>query len=278
MPTKNEQLRQLIERPGLIRTFAPHDVFSALLFEQAGIEMLFLGGFGTAASSLGLPDLGIITLTEMADAVRRMSGRLSIPLIADGDTGHGEIPNVQRTVREFEAAGASGMLLEDQVFPKRCGHFQGKQVIAQDEMLDKLKAALDARSDSNFVVIARTDARAIEGYQAAVDRANAYAEIGADVCFVEAPQSREELERLPNDVPYPQLANMLTGGVTPILSADELECFGFKFAVDPVGSLQVTGTAIQRLCQAMQSEGRVDGLADEMLSFSELKDVLGVEE
>ena len=273
---KNSCLRQLLARPGIIRSFAPHDVFTAMAFEQAGIEMLFLGGFGAAASSLGLPDMGIITLTEMADAIRRMTARLNIPLIADGDTGHGEIPNVIRTVREFEAAGASGMLLEDQVFPKRCGHFEGKQVVPQTEMLAKLHAALDARSDQNFVIIARTDARAIEGYSAAVDRANAYGEAGADVCFIEAPQSTDELQRLPSDVPYPQLANMLIGGKTPIHGADELAKFGFKIAVDPVGSLQITAKAIQRLAHAMKSEGRIDGLAEEMLSFDELKQLLRV--
>src|SRR5947207_15778885 len=157
------QLRKLLNSPGVIRSLGAHDVFTARLIEQAGLETVFLGGFGTSASLLGLPDVGFITLTEMADAVRRMAQRVSIPVVADGDTGHGDLHNVVRTVREFEGAGAAGILLEDQVTPKRCGHFEGKQIIAIDDMVLKLKAAQSARRDPDFVLIARTDARAVEG-------------------------------------------------------------------------------------------------------------------
>src|SRR3989440_9708857 len=156
------QLRQLLNRPGIIRSLGAHDVFTARLIEAAGLETVFIGGFGTSASLLGLPDVGYLTLTEMADAVRRMAQRVSIPVVADGDTGHGDLHNVARTVREFERAGAAGVLLEDQVTPKRCGHFEGKQVIPAAEMVLKLKAALDARRDADFVIVARTDARAVE--------------------------------------------------------------------------------------------------------------------
>src|SRR6185437_13772327 len=180
------RFRELLNKPGIIRSLGAHDVFSARLIEAAGLEAVFLGGFGTAASLLGLPDVGLLTLTEMADAVRRTAARVSIPVVADGDTGHGDLHNVVRTVREFEAAGAAGILLEDQVTPKRCGHFQGKQVIPTDEMVLKLKAAQSARKDPDFVLIARTDARAVEGLDAAIARARRYAEAGADVCFVEA--------------------------------------------------------------------------------------------
>ncbi|HUQ69128.1 MAG TPA: isocitrate lyase/phosphoenolpyruvate mutase family protein, partial [Planctomycetaceae bacterium] len=175
-------------------------------------------------------------------------------------------------------AGSAGMLLEDQAFPKRCGHFAGKQVIPVDEMLVKLRAALEARADADFVIIARTDARAIEGLDAAIDRANRYAEAGADVIFVEAPQSVEELARIASSIPKPQLANMLVGGATPILSADELGRMGFKICVSPVESLGVTGFAVRALAKVMRDAGRVDGLASQMLSFAELKDVLGVSE
>jgi 2-methylisocitrate lyase-like PEP mutase family enzyme len=170
------------------------------------------------------------------------------------------------------------MLLEDQVFPKRCGHFAGKQVVPVDEMLTKLRAALDARTNADFVIIARTDARAVEGLDAAIDRANRYVECGADVIFVEAPQSIEELQRVAASIPKPQLANMLVGGATPILSADELGRMGFKICVSPVESLAITGAAVKRLAEAMRDQGRVDGLADRMMSFGELKDVLGVHE
>ena len=240
--------------------------------------MLFLGGFGVSASVLGLPDVGLTTLSEMAEAVRRMAGRLSVPLVADGDTGHGNLHNVARTVREFERAGASGILLEDQVSPKRCGHFAGKAVVPVKEMLDRLKAGLDAREDPDFVVIARTDARAIEGFESAVDRANCYGEAGADVCFIEAPQSREELQQQPKLVPFPQLANMLPGGVTPILSAAELQEFGFRIVVDPVSTLAAAAHVVRQLGEAMLNEGRIDQLADQMASFDEVKCVLGVDE
>jgi 2,3-dimethylmalate lyase len=276
--SKNQRLRRLLAGEQIIRSFAPHDVFTARVLEDAGIELLFLGGFGVSASVLGIPDVGLTTLTEMTDAVRRMADRLTVPLIADGDTGHGDLHNVARTVRDFERAGASGMLLEDQVAPKRCGHFSGKQVIPADEMLDKLKTALDTRNDPDFVIIARTDARAVEGVDSAIERANRYGEAGADVCFVEAPQSIEELTRVARDVAFPQLANMLPGGVTPILPADELQQLGFKIVVDPVGTLLATGHVVRQLAQAMLKDGRVDHLSSQMLGFDEVKQLLGLDQ
>src|SRR5215472_15503068 len=258
MQTTTGRLRQLLNQPGIIRSLGAHDVFSARLIEAAGLETVFIGGFGTSASLLGLPDVGFLTLTEMADAVRRMAQRVAIPVVADGDTGHGDLHNVVRTVREFERAGAAGVLLEDQVTPKRCGHFQGKQVIPPAEMVLKLRAALDARRDPDFVIVARTDARAVEGLAGAIDRANRYGETGADVCFIEAPEGRAELEEIPRAVRYPLLVNMLTGGVTPILTVDELGRLGYKVVVCPIESLLVTATAVQRLIRALLARGRVD--------------------
>lgn len=277
MSGSSARLRQLISLPGIIRSLAPHDVFSARVMEQAGLPLLFLGGFGASASSFGLPDLGLLGLAEMAEAARRMAGAVNIPVIVDGDTGYGAVPNVIRTVREFERAGAAGMLLEDQVFPKRCGHFAGKQVVPPTEMLDKLSAALDSRQDPDFVVIARTDARAVEGLDAAIDRANQYAEAGADLIFVEAPQSEAELARIAREIPKPQLANMLVGGATPILSAEQLGRLGFKIVVSPVESLAITAFAVRKLADAMLASGRVDGLSDQMWSFGQLKELLGAE-
>ena len=276
-PSKHRRLRQMLAGEKIIRSFAPHDVFTARILEDAGIELLFLGGFGVSASVLGVPDVGLTTLTEMTEAIRRMADRLTVPLIADGDTGHGDLHNVARTVRDFEWSGASGMLLEDQVAPKRCGHFSGKQVIPADEMLDKLKTALDTRNDPDFVIIARTDARAVEGVDSAIERANRYGEAGADVCFVEAPQSADELARVARDVPFPQLANMLPGGVTPILPADELQQLGFRIVVDPVGTLLATGHVVRQLAEAMLNEGRVDHLSSQMLGFDEVKQLLGLD-
>lgn len=274
--TAAHQLRKLLSQPGIIRSLAAHDVLSSIVMARAGLPLLFLGGFGVSASSFGLPDLGLIGMSEMADAARRITGSVEVPVIVDGDTGYGSEPNVARTIREFERAGAAGMLLEDQVFPKRCGHFSGKQVIPTEEMVTKLKAALDARQDSDFVVIARTDARSVEGLDAAIERAHRYAEQGADVIFVEAVQSREELARCGAEISQPQLANMLVGGLTPILSADELAQLGFKIVVSPVESLAMTAFAMNQLANAMLVDGRVDKLSASMLSFAELKDLLGV--
>lgn len=270
------QLRELLVRPGIIRSLAPHDVFSARIMEQAGIELLFLGGFGASASLLGLPDTGLITQTEIVEAARRMTSAVRVPVIVDADTGHGDVQNIVRTVRELERAGAAGLLLEDQVFPKRCGHFPGKQVTSAEEMLVRLRAALDARVDPDFVIIARTDALTVHGVDDAIGRAQQYAEAGADVCFVEAPRSVDELARIAREIPRPQLANMLVGGTTPILSAADLEQLGYRICVSPVESLSLAGFAVRALAQAMLGEGRVDGLSDRMLSFAELQQVLGV--
>jgi 2-methylisocitrate lyase-like PEP mutase family enzyme len=272
------QLRKLLNGPGVIRSLGAHDVFTARLVEAAGLETVFLGGFGTSASLLGLPDVGFITLSEMADAVRRMAMRVRIPVVADGDTGHGDLHNVVRTVREFERAGAAGVLIEDQITPKRCGHFAGKQLIPAEEMVLKLKAALSARTDPDFVIVARTDARAVEGIDGAIGRANRYGAAGADVCFIEAPQSRAELEQIPRAVRYPLLVNMLSGGVTPILTVEELGQLGYKIVVCPIETLLVTGRAVQRLIEALMARGRCDLPESEMMTFAEVKKVLGLDE
>ncbi len=272
------RLRELLNKPGIIRSLGAHDVFSARLVEAKGLETVFIGGFGTSASMLGLPDVGFLSLTEMTDAVRRMAQRVSIPVVADGDTGHGDLHNVARTVREFERAGAAGILLEDQVTPKRCGHFEGKQIISLDEMILKLRVAIDARSDPDFVIIGRTDARAVEGIDDAIERANRFAAAGVDVCFIEAPESLEELQRIPKEVNHPLLVNMLSGGVTPILTVDELGKLGYKIVVCPIESLLVAGRAINELIDSLLTRGRVDLPAEQMMTFKEVKDVLGLDE
>ena len=278
MPSTTSRLRELLRQPGLLPSLAPHDVFTALIMERCGLPLLFAGGFGVAASTLGLPDLHFPTLTEMAEAVRRMTGRLTVPLIADGDTGHGDLIHVQRTVREFERAGAAGMLLEDQLAPKRCGHFEGKSLVSPEEMVLKLRAALAARTDPEFVVIARTDARAVEGLDAAINRMQQYRAAGADVAFIEAPESEEELALIPREIPGPHLANMLTGGKTPILPLPRLEELGYKIVVAPIESLAVTARAVQLLTREWLEAGRVDHLApDQMAPFSEVKELLGLE-
>lgn len=270
-------LRQLLDRPGIIRSLGAHDVFTALIVEKLGFETVFIGGFGATASMLGLPDLNFITLSEMADAVRRMAARVRIPVIADGDTGHGDLHNVQRTVAEFESAGAQGILLEDQVMPKRCGHFAKKQVIPTDEMVLKIRAAVQARSSRDFVIFARTDARQMNGLDDAIERVNRCCDAGADIAFIEAPQSLAELEEIPRRVPHPLFANMLSGGVTPILPVDRLEQLGYKIMVCPVESLAVTAHAMMGLGRALLEKGRVDDVAQQAMTFDQLKELLGVE-
>ncbi len=271
------QLRRLLTKPGIIRSLGAHDVFTALIVEQTGFETVFIGGFGTSASQLGLPDLNFLSMTEMADAVRRMATRVSIPVIADGDTGHGDLHNVARTVEAFERAGAAAILLEDQVMPKRCGHFSDKHVIPAADMVKKFKTALAARSNPDFAIFARTDARQMNGLDDAIARINRYCDAGADVAFIEAPQSRDELEEIPRRVDYPLMANMLTGGVTPILSSTELAQMGYKIMVCPIESLSVCAAAMQALCAALRDEGRVDAVADAALSFDQLKALLGLD-
>ena len=278
MTSGPQRLRERLQQPGILSSLGAHDVFTALIVQQAGFETVFLGGFGASASLLGLPDLNFLTMTEMADAVSRTTARLSIPVIADGDTGHGDLHNVRRTVEMFEAAGAGGILLEDQVMPKRCGHFHKKKVIPTGEMVSKIQAARQARSNPDFVIMARTDSRQMNGLEDAIDRVNRCGDAGADVAFVEAPQSLEELERIPRQVALPLLANMLTGGVTPVVPVAELEQLGYKIAVCPIESLLVCGRAMRDLCEAWKTKGRVDDWAGRAMSFEELKTLLGLHE
>lgn len=274
----SSNLRRRLAEPGLIRALAPHDAFTARVLEAAGVELLFLGGFGVSASLCGLPDLGLATLTEMVEATRRITQRVATPVIADADTGHGDLHNVAWTVRQFESAGAAGILLEDQVAPKRCGHFAGKQVVSAEAMAAKLRAARLARRDPHFVIIARTDALAVEGLDAALARARLYAAAGADLGFVEAPRSVEELARIARESPLPQLANMLPGGTTPLLDARELERLGFKIAVDPLATLMLTARAVRDLGRVWRREGSVASLRERMAEFDEVKRIVGLDE
>ncbi len=279
MPKSTSQLRRLLAQPGIIRSLGAHDVFTALIVERMGFESVFVGGFGTSASLLGLPDLSFLSLSEMADSLRRMTARVSVPVIGDGDTGHGDLHNVQHTVGSFEAAGAAGVILEDQVMPKRCGHFPHKEVIPTAEMVRKIETAVRAKTDPDFVIFARTDARQVHGLDDAIDRVNRCCQAGADIAFIEAPQSMEELEEIPRRVDYPLFANMLTGGATPLASTAELEDLGYKVVVCPIESLLLTGAAMMKLCQTWQEEGRVDGLVSrEGLSFDQVKELLGVDD
>ena len=274
---KNRALRSLLNDPGIIVSLGVHDAFSALIAQHAGFNLLFLGGFGVSASRFGLPDLNFLNLSDMELAVQQITRQLSIPLIADGDTGHGNLPHVRQTVERLAAAGASGILLEDQLFPKKCGHFHQKQIITKEEMLGKIEVAVDSRPDEDFVIIARTDARALNGLEDAIDRVNAYCELGADVAFIEAPESCAELERIAGRVSYPLFANMLVGGKTPILSVSDLERLGYKIAVSPIETLMVCGSAMQSMMEALKQTGQLTHHLEDKMSCDTLKDILNLD-
>lgn len=248
--SKATKFRELLNRDGIIITPGAYDAMSARIIEQTGFDLMLATGAGISNSQLGIADVGLTTMHEVLTSVDHMAQATNIPILADIDTGYGNAVNVLRTIREFEKVGAAGVQLEDQVSPKKCGHFSGKQVIEKSEMVNKIKAAVDARQSEDFVIVARTDARAIHGIDDAIDRARAYAEAGADVTFVEAPRSIEELRRIATELEgIPQMANMVEGGLTPLLSADELEEMGFKIMICANTALRA---AVKNISSAMQ--------------------------
>ncbi|MBM3218258.1 MAG: isocitrate lyase/PEP mutase family protein [Candidatus Rokubacteria bacterium] len=249
------RLRQMLNEPGIIVAPGAYDGISARLIEAAGFKAVYMTGAGTAASHLGQPDLGLTTLTEMATHASHLTSCLTVPLIADADTGYGNALNVVRTVREYEKAGVAGLHLEDQVAPKKCGHIAGKQILDAKEFAQKIRAAVEYRTDPDLVIIARTDARAVSGLDDAIARANLYREAGADVIFFEAPQSREEIERVAREVKAPLLANMVQGGKTPALKAAELERLGFKIVIFPGVCMRAAVPAIEGALAQLKATG-----------------------
>ena len=272
-----KQFRELMEKPGVIRTLGAHDTLTAVMIEQVGFESVFISGFGASASLYGLPDLNFVSLNEMVAATRRMAHRVSIPVLADADTGHGDLHNAMHCVAEFEGTGAAGIILEDQIFPKRCGHFGGKEVISSEEMVIKIKAAVRARNDPDFVIVARTDAREPNGLDDAIDRVNRYCDAGADIAFVEAPLSVEELEEICQRVEYPKLANMLVFGKTPILSAVELEDLGFKIIVASIDSGLIEAKIMRQMAEVFKRDGHTEAMRDMTVDLNEFKEMLGVD-
>ncbi len=270
--------QMLMERKALV---APgcHDALSAKLVEQAGFRAIQASGFGIAASLLGEPDVGLATLTEMVDQTRRMVDAVSIPVMADGDTGNGNAINVIRTVREYERAGCAGINLEDQVFPKRCGHMEGKQLVSRDEMVLKLKAAVFARSDADFVINARTDAIAVEGIERAIERANAYAEAGADLIFMEAPTSPDMIRRCVREVNAPlsiSLFDAVRGGKTPLVAIDELREMGVARVSIPVGLIFAAARGMMNYLGEIAGDRLARGRDDLVTTFDEFKRIVGL--
>lgn len=253
-----------------------YDAASAKLAEQAGAEVVYMSGSSVSTSTHGYPDVGLTTLTEMTERARQMVTAVDVPVFCDADTGYGNPINVRRTVEEFERAGAAGIHIEDQVFPKRCGHFEGKDVIPREEMVPKLRAAVDARSDDDFVLIARTDARTVRGFDDAVDRAQAYLDAGADVIFFEAPESRDELAEAAERIDAPMLANMTEGGKTPMLPADELEALGYDIALFPATGFKAMLKALQDVYGEIVETGTQTGVMDRLVTWEGRNQVTGL--
>ena len=267
--TLNRRLRQRLVRGAGVLLPGAANALAARLIAASGFEAVYVTGAGIANTALGVPDLGLVTLTELVDHVAAISDAVAVPLIVDADTGFGNALNLRRTVRLLERAGANAIQVEDQVFPKRCGHFEGKAVISTAAMVQKIRAAVDARRDPDLVIIARTDARAVEGLDAAIDRAAAYREAGADILFVEAPQSVAELEVIPARLPGPHLANMVFGGKTPALPAERLASMGFSGIVYANAALQAAVAGMSRVLRHLAATGSLAGVEDLLASFAE---------
>ena len=270
-------LRQRLAQPGLILAPGVYDALSALLVEQAGFEAAYLSGASIAYTRLGRPDIGLVSASEVANVVENIRERTALPLIVDADTGFGNALNVMRTVKTFERAGASALQLEDQTLPKRCGHLDGKTLVTTDEMTGKIRAALDARANSDTLIIARTDAVAVEGLEAALERAERYLEAGADVLFIEAlrdaGQMQQALKRFAGRAPL--LANMVEGGKTPILAASELERLGYRIAIFPGGTVRALSHALKDYFSSLKTHGTTTPYRERMLDFDRLNEVIG---
>jgi methylisocitrate lyase len=254
------------------------DALSARLAAQAGFEVMFVSGYGMSATQLGEPDVGLLSATEVVTTATRICAATEVPVVVDADTGYGDAVNVIRTVRELVRAGAAGIFLEDQVWPKRCGHMRGKRVIPATEHVAKLRAAVEARGDSGVVLVARTDARQAAGLEDAITRALAYRDAGADALFVEAPQSMDELREIGRRLPPPLVANMVEGGATPDLSAEELAALGFQWVVYPVAGLFAATHALQTVYAHLRTDGHTRAMRDRQVGFGEFNTLIGLDE
>jgi 2-methylisocitrate lyase-like PEP mutase family enzyme len=274
--TPRQRLRKLIDRKQAVIVPGVANALGARLVEQAGFEATYITGAGVTNSHLGMPDLALLSPTELAETTARIADVCDLPLLVDIDTGFGNAVNVHRTIKLMERAGASAVQIEDQVFPKKCGHFDGKQVVPLPEMLGKLKSALDSRVDQNLLVIARTDVAAVTSMDEALERSQAFIECGADIVFVEAPRSRKDIQRV-GALKIPKVINIVIGGKTPMLSMSELNDLGFSIVLYANACLQITISSIQELLNFLQSEGSLIGFEDRLASFDERQVVLGME-
>jgi 2,3-dimethylmalate lyase len=275
MSDLNRILRQALPRGGATLVPGVPNAVAARIAEQLGFKAAYVTGAGVANSFLGAPDIGLLTLTELAQHVAAIRENVSLPLIVDADTGFGNAVNVARTVKVLERAGADAIQIEDQVFPKRCGHFAGKEVVPAEEMIGKVKAAVDARADQGLMIIARSDAIAVEGMEAALARAARYREAGADMIFVEGPRDRAEIARIPAALPGPLLVNIVAGGVTPMLPREELAKMGYAAVLYANAALQAAMLAMKAVLTDLKETGSLEGAMDRLMGFAERQDVVG---
>jgi 2,3-dimethylmalate lyase len=275
---RTAQLRQLLQRKEILVAPGAHDALTAKIIEKTGFQAVYFTGYGQAASHMGTPDIGLLTMTEMVSRVRNFACAVDVPVIADGDTGFGNAINVMRTVQEYEVAGAAAIQLEDQVAPKKCGHMVGRQVVAAAEMVGKIEAAVKARQDPDFVIIARTDARTVHGIQEAIERGKAYEKAGADIIFIESPESIEEMKQITSSFNVPVIANMVEGGRTPLLNAAELQQIGYNLVIFPTASTYITAQAVFSAMTELKNKGTTAHIMDRMIPFAQFNEFVGLNE
>ena len=273
---KTTMLRQMMTGKQIVVAPGAHDALTAKIIEQVGFSAVYMTGYGQAASHLGKPDVGLLTLTEMVARASNIVEAVNVPVIADADTGFGNAVNVMRTLREYEKAGVAAIQLEDQVAPKKCGHMTGRQVVSKEEMVGKIKAAVDVRTDPDLMIIARTDARTVHGIGEALERAKAYEEAGADILFIESPESVEEMKQITTSFKVPVLANMVEGGRTPFLPVQDLQGLGYDLVIFPTASTYLVTKALTRLMTVLKDTGTTASLIPEMITFEEFNDLIGL--
>lgn len=272
-------LRNLLQEKEILVAPGAYDALSAKIIEKMGFKAVYMTGYGCSASVIGQPDVGLLSMTEMVKRAGDIAKSVKVPVIADADTGYGNPLNVRRTVMEYERAGVAGIQLEDQVFPKKCGHMLGRKIIPVEEMVQKIKAACDAREDKELVIVARTDARTSHGLEEALSRGRAYQEAGADLLFIESPENIEEMKKINDYFPNtPTLANMVEGGRTPLLSEQELEDLGFSIVIFPTGPLYAAARAVKDYLHELKSKGTVKSKIDDLIPFSDFNELIGLQD
>jgi 2-methylisocitrate lyase-like PEP mutase family enzyme len=271
----NRRLREILSKREAVLLPGASNALTARIIEDLGFKAIYVTGAGVTNTFLGMPDIGLISMTELANHVSAMRDVVALPLVVDADTGFGNPLNVARTIRVLERSGANAIQLEDQEFPKRCGHFSGKDVIPSTDMVQKIHAAVDARIDPNLVIVARTDAIATHGFEDAMERAAAYIEAGADMTFVEAPRTKEQIVEIPKRLKAPQFINIVAGGLTPMIAFDELETMGYSMVLYANAALQASVAGMQKALKHLKAHGSLDGVTAEVASFEERQRLVG---